>query len=149
MSFLSKILSPGKNSTREEALRLGMTVEEVERDIPYFESRKGPVKLKLGRCMKYSLKRASMEQAVTWSFLQRSEKEGAQFPNNWLFASPASAPSPPLRRVLDQIAKEWREEYLEFEGNEKEVSAFWEEWGGAEVANKIYQYLLQLSTITN
>jgi hypothetical protein len=68
-----------------------------------------------------------------------------QYANGWLFVSRGGAPPDGLHRVLDRIAREWQEELLEFEAPATEISAFWDEWGGREIAATIAKYLRDLA----
>jgi hypothetical protein len=43
------------------------------------------------------------------------------------------------------VAENWQEEFLELEGSNASVCAFWEEWGGVTQARRIYDYLQRLS----
>jgi hypothetical protein len=146
MGFFSKLKSRGKTATREAALRKRITVANVERELPIFAFR-NPNKIlrtEVCPCVKYSLSRRSGAEPTNWQFLQRTTKDGAQYPNGWLFQA-QQAPSNELHRVLEKIATEWNGELLEFEGTESEVSAYWEEWGGPELVEIINQYLLSLT----
>ena len=70
---------------------------------------------------------------------------GAQHANGWLFVSRGGAPPDDIHRVLDRIGREWQGELLEFEASATEISAFWDEWGGWEIAATIAKYLRDLA----
>jgi hypothetical protein len=146
MGFFSKLKSRGKTATREAALLKGIRVADVERELPIFAVR-NPNKIlrtEVWPCVKYSLSRRSGEEPTNWQFLQRTTKEGAQYPNGWLFQA-QQAPSNALHGVLEKIATEWDGELLELEGTESEVSAYWGEWGGPELVEIINRYLSSLA----
>ncbi len=142
---LAKLFSLRKDETRAVAIRLGIAVSEVRRDLPFFGRGNHSVTVEPGSCIRYSVTRRAGRQPAAWSFLQRTRKEGAQYPNNWLFVSPGGDPPETLRRILEKIAHEWSEELLEFEASASEVSAFWEEWGGRDLASRLFQYLRELA----
>lgn len=138
------LFKSGKIEARAEAIRLGIAVEEIERELPVFDDC-NTVHLERDWCVRYSVERQPGRLPAEWSFLQRTKNEGAQYPHGWLFVSPLGAPSPGLEQVLVRIADEWTEELLEFESTSSEVSAFWEEWGGCSMVTKIHDYLQQLA----
>ncbi len=145
MGIFSKL--SGGESARAEALRLGLKVTQGERDVPHFDGKNRLGGLSRWRCVEYSLRREPAEGPAYWSFLQRTKDQGAQYSNGWLFSS-AEGPAPmPLDQLLKRIADEWVEEYLEFEATPVSVSAFWEEWGGAKTARRLYETLLELSRV--
>jgi hypothetical protein len=142
---LAKLFNLRKDETRAEAIRLGIAVSEVQRDLPFFSRGNHSVKVELDSCVRYAMKRRPGRQPAEWAFLQRTPKEGAQYPNNWLFVSRYGDPPDTLGRVLQKIAHEWDGELLEFEASLAEISAFWSEWGGREKAATIAQYLRELA----
>ena len=81
-----------------------------------------------------------------WSFLQRDEATGAQYPNGWMYASADGPPPPQLHAVLTNIANDWTEEYLEFEADAGSIRAYWDEWGGADLAAQVDTWLRALET---
>jgi hypothetical protein len=146
VSIFSKLFGSRKAAARAEAIRLGIAIDEIERDCPFFlDYNNGTVKIEADWCIKYSVKRQLGRVPPEWSFLQRTQKQGAQYPHGWLFVSVHGAPPASLESVLRKIAHEWNGEFLEFEGTSAEVSAFWEEWGGAKIVLKIYGYLQELA----
>lgn len=112
----------------KEATRLGLSVSDVERELPRFGSGNRSVKLVRGSCARYSLPRSDKGARSQWSLLQRTKHEGAQLPNGYLLQGEVSDD---LRRDLTKLATELSEDYAEFEGTATEVSLYWEEWGGA------------------
>ena len=147
-----------KKATREEALRLGLLVEDVERDLPISFSNNQPIRFKRHKCVRYSLRKARTD-TPRWSFLQRVEVKGIHYldPENWQTIKGVVEPEiwklavengdvpDVVKKVLTQIASAWTEEYLEFEGTPTEVSAYWEEWGGPQQARIIYTYLQEIA----
>ena len=133
-------------SPRDEALAKGVAVDDVERDLPHFRGNRLQ-SLQRGTCVCYSLPRRPGSLPHRWAFLQRDAKPGAPFPNGWTFQSADSDVPQGLRDELNRIAGDWSEEFLEFEGNEEVVSAYWEEWGGAKEASVIIGYLQALAQV--
>ncbi len=130
-------------SERKEAERLGLTVVEVDRDLPEF-SGDGSVTLEPDRCMRYSLPRR-MPGGPTWSLLQRTRAMGATLPNAYLLKT--SEPlSDALMRLLREIAEKYDEECFEFEGTASDVAVYWLEWGGVEKVRALKAHLERLAS---
>ncbi len=142
MGIFSKLFGGGRKKEREEAVRLGISVSIVERDLPQFTRGNQSCQLVRGSCVRYSLPRCRAGARSAWSLLQRTERDGAQFPNGYLLQGEASDA---LRQVLTKLATEFSEEYFEFEGTATDVAIYWEEWGGASQVQRIYQVLQSLA----
>lgn len=116
--------------------------------IPYWESywaKKAP--RSSNKCTEYSIKH-TLQKSSRWAFLQREEKSGNEFPYGWtLIVEEGQAPDR-LRAALMKIATEWTEEYLEFVSTPEKVSAYCL-CGGAELADRLYGYLHELSAVTD
>lgn len=126
---------------REEANRLGITVSDVERDLPEFSHGNRSCELVRGTCARYSLPRHGGARN-SWSLLQRTKNEGAQLPDDYLLQGEVSDA---LRQALTKLATEFSEEYFEFEGTPTEVAVYWEEWGRAEQVKEIHRVLESLA----
>jgi hypothetical protein len=145
MSILSRLFGSAKHDARSEAVRLGISVDEVTRGCPFFNFNNSKVSVEPELCIKYTVQRQPGKEPAEWSFLQRTRHEGAQYAHGYLFTSVAGSPSLPLERLLTAIAEEWDGEHLEFEATPSEVSAFWAEFGGEGMVRKIYGYLQALA----
>ena len=133
----------GPNSPeRREAIRLGIFVSDVERDLPQFSRGNQSCELIRGSCARYTLPRRGEGTRSPWSLLQRTEKEGAQLSNGYLLRGEVSDS---LRGVLTKLATEFSEEYFEFEGTTTDVSVYWEEYGGAAGVRRVYEVLQSLA----
>jgi hypothetical protein len=132
----------GHPEERGEAVRLGISVSDVERDLPEFGRGNQSCKLVRGPCVRYSLPRYGEGNRSHWLLLQRTKREGAQLPNDYLLQGDVSQK---LRQALTKLAEECSEEYFEFEGTPTEVSVFWEEWGGADRVQRVHQVLQTLA----
>ena len=136
------MFSSGAKEARAEALRRGVLVEALGREVPIYHSHSsGFSHLERQECIRYSVARHASEPPTRWSFLQRDKVNGAQYENGWLFKSAEGQPAAGLEAVLIGIASEWTEEYLEFEADPTSVHAYWGEWGGAETAGVIINWL--------
>jgi hypothetical protein len=140
--LLWRLLSPilgRQKATRESAVSLNIIVEEVEQGAPTFSSSHEAMTFDFDDDMlpvRYSLKRP--EQTGThWSFLQRVDAGNTSYPPTWHLINGVREPedwylvietgevSNALKEALSKIAKQWTEEYLEFEGCPAEVRAYW------------------------
>ena len=139
-------MSHGQTEARERALELGIAIRHVVRSCPVFSQMNRTMNLELHGTTCYSVSRRSQSQFAKWAFLQRT-KQVAQYQHCWHFDSPLGTPPPSLDAILSKIASEWDGEFLEFEASEEEVCAFWQEWGGAGMTNRIYEYLTLFSQI--
>ena len=132
----------GRRAARDQAERRGVSVTTVERPVPIF-ARSGQCQgLEPHQCVRYSVARRSTAPAAAWGFVQRGIGSDARFPHGWRFEGREAALTAPLRGVLGTIAADWREELLEFEATpDGWLHAYWEEWGGAQVAGRVVGYL--------
>lgn len=132
---------------RSQAILLGLTVEEFDREVPFFKSNDQEPELRMTKATGYCL-RHMRTKSLRWSFLQRAERDDAEFPNGWTLVIETGSVPDGLKSVLEDISFEWDEEFLEFECDAVRVCAFWEEWGGRSAANKIHHYLARISEAT-
>lgn len=144
MGFLSKLFGPRSNRVREEAVRLGVAVSELERDIPIFSRDMESVELRRGTCVCYSIPRASGK--TSWQLLQRTKASGATLPSDYLLSVQGVLPEP-LVNELHSVAERYSEEYFEFEATPTRVSVYWEEWGGPEKAIELHATLARLAML--
>jgi len=144
LSIFGKLFGAGRESEREEAIRLGIAVSDVERDLPQFTRGNLSCQLVRGSCVRYSLPRHGEGERTAWSLLQRTEQDGAQLPNGYLVQGNASDD---LREVLTKLATEFSEEYYEFEGTPTEVSVYWEEYGGNAGVQRVHEVLQSLARL--
>jgi len=134
----------GHKAERKEALRLGITVSDVERQLPEFSHGNRSCRLIRGSCARYSLPRYGEGTRSGWSLLQRTERDGAQLPNGYLLQGEVSDA---LRKRLTKLATEFSEDYFEFEGTASDVAVYWEEWGGASQVRHMHQVLQSLAGV--
>jgi hypothetical protein len=84
MGFLSWLFPDGSGQERQQAQTLGITVADVERELPYFSRHNDLEEISRDTCVRYAVPRRGLEPRTTWTFLQRTKAEGAQFPNGYL-----------------------------------------------------------------
>jgi len=132
-----------RNKTRESAQCLGITIREVERQLPVFDKRNRFEELISGPCLRYSLPRISHDSK--WELLQRDKEHGAQLPNGYLLKSDNTDQN--FIEKLRPIAEEFSEEFFEFEATALDVAVFWEEWGGPEQTERIHRILRLMQNI--
>ena len=138
-----KLLRANPNGPeRKEAVRLGITVSDIERDLPHFTRGSQSCELIRGSCVRYSLPRSGARTRSIWSLLQRTQRDGAQLPNGYLLQGEISDA---LRQVLTKLATEFSEDYFEFEGTVSDAAVYWEERGGASRVQQIHQVLQSLA----
>ena len=142
MSLFGKLFGGGRQAMRDEALRLGISVSDIERDMPQFTRGNLSCELVRGSCTRYSLPRHGAGPHPDWLLLQRTEPQGAQLPNGYLLQG--NVPDA-LRQVLTKLATEIFEEYFEFEGTATDVSVYWEEWGGVDEVQHMHEILQSLA----
>ena len=144
MGLFSALFGSRKRE-REEAERLGMTVQEVTRDLPEFSSDGAEVTLESDHCMRYSIPRRA-RLGSPWSLLQRTKAMGATFPNDYLLSSKEPLPERLLEH-LRKIAEEYDEELFEFEGTANDVAVYWLEWGGPEKVRALHAHLDKVASL--
>lgn len=144
MGFLSNLFSSNAAKCRAEALRLGMQVAEVQRDCPVFARDMESLELAKRTVARYSLPRRASPASASWELLQRTKSMGALLPNAYLLK--CSAPlSERLTQELSDIAREFSEEFFEFEATLSDVAVFWEEWGGPGKVQSLHEVLKRLA----
>jgi hypothetical protein len=140
MRLLSQLLG----RERREALRLGIAVVEVTRDIPLFSRDGTRVIFRPYRCVRYSLPRRE-PKGRTWTLVQRTKALGATLANDYLLTSSGTLPGG-LQEQLNKVAADYSEELFEFEATPTEVAVYWSEWGGADKVRRLHYHLERLAS---
>jgi hypothetical protein len=125
---------------RVHAAALGMGIDEVRRDLPYFSARHVLEEVSADWCIRYSLARRGPGPRVLWNLLQRGQAQGAQFPNGFLLVAEEEIPRG-LRDCLHDVAMTYDEDLFEFAGTEDEVIVYWSEWGGVRQVDEVAKTL--------
>lgn len=131
---------------RDEANRLGISVDEVGRLLPQFPQYGGPVELGNGQCVRYGYPRAGSTSRQCWALLQRDSESGGTLPNGYALQHEWPL-SHELTMALQRVAKEFDEEFFEFEGTSDRVYVYWKEWGGIEKVRKLHELMERLARL--
>jgi hypothetical protein len=132
-------------SIHDYVLQSGVRVAEVERDLPFASSRGKQLTIRRGRSTRYSIPRLGSDAPADWAFLMRTKKDGAQYPNGFLFRASGGEPPKAMSELLTGIARDSDQEYLEFEASPSEVSAFWDAWGGTKQFDRVHRFMQRLA----
>jgi hypothetical protein len=136
----------GRTSVMDYVQQKGVRVEEVERDLPMSSGTRGSFRIARGRCTCYSIPRLGNTGPAEWAFLMRTKKDGAQFPNEFLFRADGVEPPAAMAEALARVARGVDDqEYLEFEGSASEIHAFWDAWGGAKQFDRVHRFMQDLA----
>jgi len=150
MGFFSLSTFSGSDETRDEAIKLGITVEEVNRSVPQFQTIMRSFRfvesfrLVETSVVKYSIARRGSKNS--WMLLQRLQSHGANMPNDYLLESTGVLPKA-LRQAITEIAETYDEEFFEFSSDDSEVAVYWEEWGGRKKAVELHVLLSKLASL--
>lgn len=129
-----------EKSARKRALKMGVTVTEATREMLCASGIKKTKTLAGTALARYSIPRKAAGTANDWSFLRHPEGEGVKYGHGWLFAGKGQA-TEAMAATLRAISAQARGECLEFEAKGTEVCAYWKEWGGADRADDVHQWL--------
>jgi len=127
-------------TTRRETANLGLEVIEVTRALPVAAIGGRSYRLVDGRCVRYRLPNHA-PGAARFELLQRAGTEDGVLASGWQLVVRGGAVSPRLREELVRITKEWTEGYLELEGDEQGICAFWDEAHGQDSIWRVKGYL--------
>lgn len=139
-----RLLSGLFGRERREALRLGIRVTEVSREIALFSKDGTRMIFTPYRCVRYALPRRG-RGGRTWKLLQRTRALGATLPNDFLLEASGALPAG-LAEQLRRAAEDYPDELFEFEASALEVAVYWSEWGGAEKVRRLYYHLERLAS---
>jgi energy-coupling factor transporter transmembrane protein EcfT len=134
-----------EKAARRYAVKQGLAVTEVERDMPCAAKGAKTAALAATSMAKYAFPRKPVGKPADWSFLRRTQGSGVAYDHGWLFTCAEGQPSEAMAATLRAISAHARDECLEFEAAGTEVCAYWKEWGGAEHAEDIHLWLQELA----
>ena len=134
-----------EDGIHDYALKRGVRIDEVERDLPYVSRSHDKLTLRRGRCSRYAIPRSGNAAPETWAFLMRTKKDGAQFPHGYLFHSAGGEPPAEMAKLLTKIARDSDQEYLEIEATRSELFAYWDAWGGEKQFDRLLGVLQSLA----
>jgi hypothetical protein len=128
-----------KTPYEEIAVEFGFTVKKVERDLPYFKGyRASKAEIRRGECIQYELRKPA--KYGDWSLLQRGPQDGAQL-DGFLLTAQENKNFSFLLEQLTPVAKQFSDEFFEFERKGDFLHVFWDQWGGRKMVAEIYQAL--------
>lgn len=125
---------------RRHALELKMAVADAQREMPAKDG--GTEKIAVAR---YSLPRRAGGAPRGWTLSRLEGDRGADMGHGWRLRTDGGDAAEAMKAILRGIAAQARGEQLEFGADEKEVCAYWKEWGGTEHVDDIHHWLLVLS----
>lgn len=125
---------------RRETGNLGIEVSEVSRALPVAAIGGRSYRLVDGRCARYRLPNHA-PGAPRFELLQRAGTEDGALAPGWQLVVHGGQVSPALRAELARITKEWTEDFLELEGDDQGISAYWNEGRGQTAVWQVHGYL--------
>ncbi|HTY08841.1 MAG TPA: hypothetical protein VMF29_06725 [Candidatus Edwardsbacteria bacterium] len=137
--WFERVTRQAEKRARRHAVKQGITTGDAVRELP------GVLGLEKTALARYAVPRKPGGLPKRWSFLRRESGEGIKFPHGWLLTAAEGKPSDAMQAILRGIAAQAREEKLEFEADDKELCAYWKEWGGADRADDVIQWLQTLA----
>jgi hypothetical protein len=137
-------------TARRETENLGLEVSEVSRALPVAAIGGRSYRLVDGKCARYRLPNHA-PGAPRFELLQRAgtgadasadadARVGTLAPG-WQLVVHQGEVGPALRAELERITKEWTEDFLELEGDDQGISAFWNEGRGQTAVWQVHGYL--------
>jgi len=135
-------LFTSKKEVRAFAQEKGFIVTDVERLLPTITGGTPQVdSLEKDTCARYAIQRGQ-SAGTEWSLLMRDASYGAQLPNGFLAEGNVT---PKLLEKLKPLTEEFCEGYFEFEGVKGQVAVFWDEGGGKDDVDRLYDVLQSLA----
>ena len=123
---------------RERAVNLGLEVDDVAREMPVSADRGRTYVIEPDECVEYLLPLTGYPHR--WRLLMRPGGS-----DGWWVLEGVDGLPMATRTALDAIKADWTEEFLELEGTERGVAAYWQESGGQQAAERIHRYLTQVA----
>lgn len=129
---------------RRETGNLGIEVSEVSRALPVAAIGGRSYRLVDGKCARYRLPNHA-PGAPRFELLQRAGTTDGQLAPGWQLVVHRGEVSATLRAELERITKEWTEDFLELEGDDQGISAYWNEGRGQTAVWQVHGYLKALA----
>lgn len=126
---------------RAVAAERGIDVSEVDRQVYGYTGRFRATtwRLQEARCTRYALL-VDRTDRPHWALLMHPQRDGIDG-MGWQFPDQASALSDAHVNALHEIAADWKEGFLELEGESGAIAAYWDESGGVDQASLVCGYL--------
>lgn len=131
---------PDAPTVQRETGTLGLESIEVARALPVTAVGGRSYRLVDGRCVRHRLP-AFRPGAPRWELLQRPGTEAAPYPSGWQLVLRSGEISPALRDALLKVTSEWREGFLEIEGDPEGVVAYTDDARGQTGLWQIHGFL--------
>jgi hypothetical protein len=131
---------PDAPTMRRETDSLGLEVMEVTRALPVAAIGGRSYRLVDGRCTRYRLPNHA-PGATRFELLQRAGTADGALAPGWQLVVRGGTVDPRLLEALVRITKEWTEGYLEFEGDDQGICAYWDEARGQTAVWQVHGYL--------
>jgi hypothetical protein len=125
---------------RREQGNLGLEVSEVGRALPVAAIGGRSYRLVDGKCTRYRLPNHA-PGAPRFELLQRAGTADAALAPGWQLVVHRGEVSARLRAELERITNEWTEDFLELEGDDQGISAFWNEGRGQTAIWQVHGFL--------
>lgn len=129
---------------RRETENLGIEQSEVARSLPVAAIGGRSYRLVEGNCTRYRLPNHA-PGAPRFELLQRAGTDDATLAPGWQLVVHGGEVTPALRAELARITQEWTEGFLEFEGDDQGVCAFWQESRGQTAVWQVHGFLKALA----
>lgn len=137
--------------TRKYAQSIGINIIKCTRDTPYWTSKdfsKPPQfrknKKSYGYCSNYK-----NPQSNQWSLLQRNSEPDSEFPPAWRLVIDKGEVNEKTKAYLLVLAKVYEHSFFEIVSTENTLCIYWEECGRKAMAEKIQEYLSDISALMN
>jgi hypothetical protein len=125
---------------RREQGNLGLEVSEVSRALPVAAIGGRSYRLVEGKCARYRLPNHA-PGAPRFELLQRAGTEDGELAPGWQLVVHGGQVPAALRAELVRISKEWTEDFLELEGDDQGICAYWNEGRGQTAVWQVHGYL--------
>jgi hypothetical protein len=135
---------PDAGTMRREQGNLGLEVSEVSRALPVAAIGGRSYRLVDGKCTRYRLPHHA-PGAPRFELLQRAGTSDGELAPGWQLVVHRGEIPAALRAELERITKEWTEDYLELEGDDQGVMAFWNEGRGQTAVWQVHGYLKSIA----
>lgn len=128
------------STMRRETENLGIEQSEVARPLPVAAIGGRSYRLVEGKCTRYRLPNHA-PGAPRFELLQRVGTEDPALAPGWQLVVHGSELSPALQAELARISREWTEDFLEFEGDDQGICAYWQESRGQTAVWQVHGFL--------
>lgn len=129
---------------RRETENLGIEQSEVARPLPVAAIGGRSYRLVEGKCQRYRLPNHA-PGAPRFELLQRPGTEDATLAPGWQLVVYSGVVSAALRAELARITQEWTEDFLELDGDDQGICAYWHATRGEQAVWQVHGFLKALA----